>query len=527
MESVSLSKGILLDNLISFKQSLLFYPVVFALGSIILFIITSRIDEVFYREGSFGVPYIDPLIFTGDADASRNILSAITTGWATILGVAFSVTLITLQLSTTKYTSHMVKKFENDKLNQLMLAWFILVVSYSLLILKTVRTGDAQESIFTPIIGVNVAILLATIALFIFIAFLHNIASYLRPNMLVSSIVDQITQSTKPFEKRREYDGKHDKSPSIGIESFKDDVIFELKSKKNGICRSIDWKNIYQILQEFSKQNKVSLWMQWYKSLGDWIEKDDLIAIVYAYNSKEKFGKEEKLGNRINNGNKSIKVKPFGQRFVSNIIISNDRNISKDPVYGIELLRSLAVKSVKQSDTDVVNSCITGLFRILRDNLKSSEFLGIPFTLEYKLNDRTPDNTAISNTALTIINPKESKLSDSILFELSLILENVALNQQITVAKHFVREYISLSRFLLENKKIGEFERLTKWLIDQVSISIVSFQKQFQARVMAELLDFDKELKVNYADMAYIFENKIHKIANDEINSYINTSVGR
>ena len=58
----------------------------------ILFIITSRIDEVFYREGSFGFPYLDPLVFTGDADASRNILSAITTGWATILGVAFSVT---------------------------------------------------------------------------------------------------------------------------------------------------------------------------------------------------------------------------------------------------------------------------------------------------------------------------------------------------------------------------------------------------------------------------------------------------
>ena len=58
----------------------------------------------------------------------RSILSAISGGWTTILGVTFSVTLVTLQLSSTKYTSHIVNTFEDDKINQLTLGLFIFVV---------------------------------------------------------------------------------------------------------------------------------------------------------------------------------------------------------------------------------------------------------------------------------------------------------------------------------------------------------------------------------------------------------------
>lgn len=535
-----LFKNILFPKLISIKQSLFFYPIIFALGSVFLFLITSRIDEMLYREGVFDLSIIDPLIFSGGAEASRSILSAISAGWATILGVAFSVTLITLQLSTSRYTSHIVNKFENDKLNQLMLAWFISVVLYSLLVLKTVRSGEEQPDIFTPIVGVNIAVLLAAIALFIFIAFLHNIASYLRPNALISSIVDQIIQSIKPFETRRKYyDKRYDKSLHIDKKLFQQKIIFELKANKNGICSGIDWENIYHILQEFSKQNKTSLYMQWYKTLGDSIEKDDLIALIYTNERKENLKKETESPNtHINNGNNSNKNKSkskFDQQFNSNITISKDRSL-EDPAYGIELLRSLSVKSIKLLDIDVINSCTTGLFRILRYIFNSSEYLGIMFTFEDEVDDRPSDNTdkpfdntaaAKPNTTRVIINPKESKLSDSIFFELSFTLESATSDNQITVAKHFVKEYVSLSRFLIESRRINEFERLTGWLIDQISISITSFQKQFQAQLIIDLLYFKEELIINHAELLYIFDNQIQRIITGEIKSYLNTSIGR
>lgn len=515
--------------------------------------ITSRIDELFYKNVEFDNPYIGSLIFSGDADASRSMLSAVSTGWATILGVAFSVTLITLQLSTSKYTSHLVNRFENDKINQLTLAWFVSVVLYSLLVLKTVRTGSGElsDDVFTPILGVNVSILLAGLALFIFVAFLHNIASYLRPNMLISGIVDQIIDSLKPFKKRKEYHIKGNKSLHIDNNKSiveKAAIMYELRSNQKGICRSINWEKIYHLLDEFSKQNNESLWMQWYKTLGDLIEKNDVLAVIYSYDKSKHLIKcnnhnnhhyqdndIQKTDNINNDTNKDYKNKSFNQDFISKVAISTDRVISNDPVYGLEIVQSLAVKSSNQSDTDIVGSCITGLFRILRHILRSSELLGIPFTLKDKsevevqsLTANNPTNPTDSHfTTLVVINPKETKLSDSILFKLSLILENSASNNQITVMKYFINEYIALSRFLLEVNRLDEFSRITNWCAEQLEIYIKPFQKQFQGQMIVDLIHFKKELIMTYPKMADIYENDMKVILTNELENYVNKSVGR
>lgn len=514
---IFLLKGILFSRLLVFKQSILFYPVVFAMGSMILFLITSWIDGILYDQVNINFPYIDSLIFTGDADASSSILSAIAGGWTTILGVTFSVTLVTLQLSSTKYTSHIVNRFEEDGLNQLTLARFISIVLYSMLVLKTVRTGgggnDMESIAFTPIIGVNVAVILAIISLFIFVAFLNNISSYLRPNILVSRILKQIIHSLKNFEKRKEYDGllfNNEKSRETK-------KILDIRSKKNGICRSIDSEKICHTLQNFSKTHKNDIvWMEWHKSLGDWVEKDELIATIYAYD-KNRDIKNEKLldadngNNHSKYNNKSNPDKSCEQRIVSYIDISKDRDISKDPKYGIELLRSLAVKSMNSSDTDVVNSCITGLFSIFRYVTKSKELLGMPFTLQTSLDDKTPNDAAAAPT-LIVMHPKEEKLGDYILLELSIILDNgSSKSQQVIVTKHFVKEFISSSKSLLESNKVCEFKQLTKWCANQIIMPIESFRVQFQGETVNPIMDFKTYLYTNYPHLSNFFD--IHMLS--------------
>ena len=149
-----------------FSNSILYYPILFLLGSFSLFVITFTIDPYIPRDYDFSL--FNPLVFTGSPDAARSILSTISTGWTTILGVAFSVTLITLQLSSSKYISRLVSEFQNDKINQLTLGWFIFVSSYSLLILKTVRTEEA-DSVYIPVLGTNIALAVAIIGLLIFV----------------------------------------------------------------------------------------------------------------------------------------------------------------------------------------------------------------------------------------------------------------------------------------------------------------------------------------------------------------------
>jgi hypothetical protein len=109
---------------------------------------------------------------------------------------------------------------------------------------------------------------------------------------------------------------------------------------------------------------------------------------------------------------------------------------------------------MNSSDTDVVNSCITRLFSIFSHVTKSKELLGVPFTLKTSLDDKTPNDAAAAPT-LIVIHPKEENLGDYILLELSIILDNGSSeSQQVIVTKHFVKEFISSSKILLESKSL-------------------------------------------------------------------------
>lgn len=537
-EFIQIIKATMQSRLSSFKQSILFYPIVFAIGAIILSVITTRFDTTLYTEGvSFDIPYLGSLLFAGSPHAARSILSAISGGWTTILGVTFSVTLVTLQLSSTKYTSHIVNTFEDDKINQLTLGSFISVVVYSLLVLKTVRVSEDPDISFVPIIGVNIAVYLAIITLFIFVIFLHNISSYLRPNMLILRIVERIIHSIRPFELRKEqqinttiFGNDDDRQFDNNLKSY------DIKSKKSGILRSIYWNNVYKRLQEYSQSSSSSsknLWIEWSKSLGDSIEKDSTIATIYYNKENTNFTPHEKslslLNNNNNNNDNNKEDNRISNGILSTVDINKDRNISTDPYYGMEVLRSLAIKAASQFDTDVTNSCITGFFRILNHIFKSKDIAGTPFTL---IDNSSKDNNSKENTVLIIIKPKETRLSDTILKELSKIHNKVASQQQISIIEHFANEYVSISKNLLEINKASEFERLTKWYANLLSLSsssITSFPREFQEEIIVPLLVFKKELskKYHYLHAVDIFVIYMNDILTNEREKDGNITSGR
>ncbi|HYY71324.1 MAG TPA: DUF2254 family protein, partial [Nitrososphaeraceae archaeon] len=285
-----------------FKDSILYYPSLFSIIVFIGFLVTSRIDELIGREYSIDLPYFSSLLFAGSADAARSILSTIATGWATMLSVAFSVTLITLQLSTSRYTSHLVHKFEEDRINKLTLGWFISVVLYSLLVLKTVRTGEGTGEVFIPIIGVNVAIVMASIALFVFVLFLNNISSYLKPKILVLNLVEQIICSIKPYEKRdideKSLLGIKDEGKTaaalLASDQKEGEKLLELGSREEGILRHIDWKSLSTSLKKLTKNLEYHhLWIEFYKFTGESVNKGNLLVSVYGVNSNSNKSKGE------------------------------------------------------------------------------------------------------------------------------------------------------------------------------------------------------------------------------------------
>ena len=444
-----------------FRESFLYYPVIFTLGGLALFILTSRLDESlersFYADNNAVTWYLEPFIFAGSPNAARSILSTIASGWATILGVAFSVTLITLQLAVTRYASEIVNEFQNSRTNQITLAWFIITVTYSLLVLKTVRTGEDEIPTFTPILGVNISVYLATIALFVFVLFLNNITSYLKPNLLVERIVGKIHHSIELYDKRvpdRRFILKDND------QTIKRTKILEIKSPNRGIIRSLDWEKIsdhirkHKRLQKWEQKEPVLL-LEWLTSVGREVRKKEVIAIMYGYGQFP----TKKMTEYKENVHEDIE-RMLQEAISSGLKIGQNRNVSSDPQYGLEIIRNLAVKATNQSDIATITSCITGIFSIFYRATQQEQLEGTPFMIP--LTEKR--NNYANNKFLLTTDLREKEIVEGVLSELSIIYYTSSKNEEcaINVAEHFATSYVNLSRGLLSESKMKDFERLTE-----------------------------------------------------------------
>lgn len=532
-----------------FTKSILYYPILFLIGSFLLFILTSKLDPLIPRD--YELFLFNPLVFTGSPDAARSILSTIATGWTTILGVAFSVTLITLQLSSSKYISRLVTEFQNDKINQLTLGWFLFVSSYSLLILKTVRTEDA-EGIYIPILGTNIALIVAIIGLLIFILYIHNISNYLRPNILISHLIESIMSSLQKYEKR-----KTDKKLIFDKKLF-GNKIFSIKAPNTGIITAINWEKIQHSLIRFHIDK--DLWMEWYKSVGDWVGQGEILAILYEYIREDKYSPQKKTSkaidtdNLIKNNNKdndtiNNKISSIYEQIANSIHVTKDSNLAEDPLLGIKLLGEMALKSNYLRDYDVVNSLIGGLFRILIFAYSNEEKLGLPFTISSedmrfnkirKINLVKKDkdkHTNLDNSEIDskdtnhqmvqekdqdknkkverviIINPRELKIQDVILHTLTNI-SNAIIKQSNTSSNEYIcKQYISTSNFLLEKNKVNEFHVLTQWYSNRLIVIKNEFSDSILLLpILNLLLKFKEDINVNYAFASKTFSIFMEKM---------------
>lgn len=187
-----------------YSQKLWFYPILFIAAAVILFVGTTLLDHrvsVLGQSPNLGA--ISLILFAGSAQSAHSLLGAIAGAWTTILGVVFSITVVVLQLASNKYTSQLIARLERDTITQVTLGSFIGIVTYSLLVLKTVKPQDAPGGVFIPFIGVNVAIFWAVFSLVLSVLFIHHLSRQVQGNVLIGGItrdgieaVDRLSPST-------------------------------------------------------------------------------------------------------------------------------------------------------------------------------------------------------------------------------------------------------------------------------------------------------------------------------------------
>lgn len=170
------------------RESLWFVPALMVLASFGLAFGTVQFDQASSVQGLRRLP----LLFGIDAGAASGMLSAIAGSMLTVAALTFSLLLVALVQVSNQYSPRALRNFMRDRVNQVVLGYFVSVFTYCLVVLGTIRsvTGGHQVGLsqFVPTTAVLVALVLALGGVGALVFFVHHVAEALQTGTLLRTI---------------------------------------------------------------------------------------------------------------------------------------------------------------------------------------------------------------------------------------------------------------------------------------------------------------------------------------------------
>jgi uncharacterized membrane protein len=192
-----MNRGVLSSGLAShwrrevLRTSLWYVPAIEVAAAVVLFIGTLTADRAAYR-GDFTVP---GWVISGSADAARQILTTIAAAIITVVGVVFSIILVTLTLASTQFGPRMLRNFIRDRGTQVTLGTFVATFVYSVLVLASIGVGSHGD--FVPHIGVTVTLGLMVADLAVLIYFIHHTAIAIQLPQVIAGIAADLAEAIR------------------------------------------------------------------------------------------------------------------------------------------------------------------------------------------------------------------------------------------------------------------------------------------------------------------------------------------
>ncbi len=167
------------------RSSLFVVPMLFVLGGVVAGLLGIEAD----RRLQVDVASL-PLGFTSTVQSARAVLSTVAGATITVAGIAFSVSLLTIQLASSQYSPRVVSGLFRDPFNKRVIGVVVGTFAYCLVVLRSVRSAVEQQGhAVVPNLSVGVGVLLGIASILAVIAFINHNAHA----MDISEILDGVT----------------------------------------------------------------------------------------------------------------------------------------------------------------------------------------------------------------------------------------------------------------------------------------------------------------------------------------------
>jgi uncharacterized membrane protein len=169
----------------SLRTNLWLIPAAESVAAVLLFVLTLSID----RAASHGELTLPSWVISGSPDAARQILSSLAAAIITVVGVVFSIMIVTLTLASSQFGPRMLRTFIRDRGTQLTLGTFVATFFYAMLALISIGAT------FVPHLSVTIALALTAVDLGVLIYFIHHIATVIQLPEVIASIARDLAQA--------------------------------------------------------------------------------------------------------------------------------------------------------------------------------------------------------------------------------------------------------------------------------------------------------------------------------------------
>lgn len=203
---------------------------------------------------------------------SRVLLTTLIGAMFTITGIVFSVSVVTLSITTSQLGPRLLRSFMGQAIAQLTLGSCIATSIYCLLLLRTI--DEVADEVFVPQMSVFLAIVLATISLCIVVLFMHRVTVAIQAPNVVAAVADDLDSSIDRLypEMIGQSPGEMEPPEEDESEYFVTDEKNIVNASEEGYLQAIDGEGILEIA--VSEETMIRL----YYRPGEFVVRDTPLA---------------------------------------------------------------------------------------------------------------------------------------------------------------------------------------------------------------------------------------------------------
>ena len=150
-------------------------------------------------------------LYNGGATGARTLLGAVASSAIGVAGTVFSITIAALSLAAGQMGPRLLRNFTKDRGNQITLGAFLGTFSYTLVVLRTVRSQSEGE--FVPHLSLTIAILLAFCCVGTLVYFVGHMAGRIN----VDTVIDLVSRDVQDSLHRMTTDAPDVEQPAVSF----------------------------------------------------------------------------------------------------------------------------------------------------------------------------------------------------------------------------------------------------------------------------------------------------------------------